>query len=770
VRAALAIWLLLVPAWSGAQPPAPAQDATPAAQSDAAPPARTDTSEFPDCDADRQEIAPERWLGLGAAACLMRDGARMTGDRIDVAVRDGRTVVRATGNVSLRGPDGYIYAESAEYDTQAGTGLFTAAHGFLSLGPDADRTLFAGQDPEVEFYGQRLEKLGPKRFRVTGGGWTTCTQPEPRWEFTAGTMELELDRYVIARHTVLRVKGVPLFYWPFLYYPIQDDDRATGFLMPSYGTSTFRGQAISNAFFWAINRSQDATFVHDLFSRAGQGAGVEYRIVPAPGSSGELRVYRLARSETSFEEDGVVRTLPGATSHEVTGTLVQSLGRGIMARARVDYFSDVQSQQLLHQNLYDASRRSRLVEGGLTAQFGRLSTSVLYQRNELINGADDTLLYGSAPRVSASVAPAALFRSPIYASLNAEAAYLPYRQTVAGALVRDDSFGRVDLAPSVRLPLSRLSFLSVNTSASYRTTYYSRRADDSGSGTVDDGYLRQYGSFRTEVIGPVVSRIFDLGEGGFADRMKHVIEPAVSVDLTTPIGTHRRTPLQTDVSDFVVGGNARVTYGVTSRLFIRQAAASGARGTTREFFTVGLQQTSYSKPESSLYDTTYSSAIGVGGGRRRSPLALTARVSPSTTFDADTRAEYDADRGLQLFTTGASVNYTGGGANVNYSRQRIDPSFPATSFLSASTRVQLLQERVRANYTVSWDIARRYVVSQGITGAWMAQCCGIQAEYQQFNYPTGIGLPITADRRVNFAFVLGGLGTFSNFFGAFGGL
>src|SRR5690606_31777686 len=126
-----------------------------------------------------------------------------------------------------------------------------------------------------------------------------------------------------------------LFYWPFLYYPIQDDDRATGFLMPTYGTSTFRGQAISNAFFWAINRSQDATFVHDWFTRAGQGAGVEYRYVRAAGSAGELRAYRFMRSETTFEADGVSRTLPGATSHDVTGTLVQSLGRGIVARARV---------------------------------------------------------------------------------------------------------------------------------------------------------------------------------------------------------------------------------------------------------------------------------------------------------------------------------------------------------------------------------------------------------------------------------------------------
>ena len=54
-------------------------------------------------------------------------------------------------------------------------------------------------------------------------------------------------------------------------------------------------------------------------------------------------------------------------------------------------------------------------------------------------------------------------------------------------------------------------------------------------------------------------------------------------------------------------------------------------------------------------------------------------------------------------------------------------------------------------------------------GSYMAQCCGFQVEYQQFNYPESVGIPLPSDRRVNFGFVLAGLGTFSNFFGAFGG-
>ena len=72
------------------------------------------------------------------------------------------------------------------------------------------------------------------------------------------------------------------------------------------------------------------------------------------------------------------------------------------------------------------------------------------------------------------------------------------------------------------------------------------------------------------------------------------------------------------------------------------------------------------------------------------------------------------------------------------------------------------------SYALSWDIARGYIQSQSIQASYMAQCCGFQADYQRYNYPRGSGFPVPSDRRINFAFVLAGLGTFSNFFGAFG--
>ena len=45
-----------------------------------------------------------------------------------------------------------------------------------------------GQEPDVYFYGETIEKVGPKKYRITNGGFTTCVQPTPRWELTSGTV------------------------------------------------------------------------------------------------------------------------------------------------------------------------------------------------------------------------------------------------------------------------------------------------------------------------------------------------------------------------------------------------------------------------------------------------------------------------------------------------------------------------------------------------------------------------------------------------------
>ena len=222
------------------------------------------------------------------------------------------------------------------------------------------------------FYGETIEKLGPRRYRLTRGGFTTCVQPTPRWEVTSGSVTLNLDDYAIARSTVLRVKGVPVMYLPGHVLPDQRGparhripaadlrhvhgaragDRATRSSGPSIAARTPRS-------FTTGSREP---------ARAPAPSIATSRRRSPPETSG---FYRFNQNETTF--DGRWRDrrrCRPTTSYEIVGSLNHALTRNIRARARLDYFTDLVTQQLYHQNLYQASRNRRVIEAGLTAAFG----------------------------------------------------------------------------------------------------------------------------------------------------------------------------------------------------------------------------------------------------------------------------------------------------------------------------------------------------------------------------------------------------------------
>ena len=134
----------------------------------------------------------------------------------------------ATGNVKVGTPTSFITSERVEFDTQTRTGVFYNANGMAALGERVDKSFFGTQEADALFRGREIHKLGPKKYKVVDGAFSTCVQPTPRWEVVSGSATINLDDYALLKNSVFRVKGVPLMYLPIFYYPIQEDDRATG--------------------------------------------------------------------------------------------------------------------------------------------------------------------------------------------------------------------------------------------------------------------------------------------------------------------------------------------------------------------------------------------------------------------------------------------------------------------------------------------------------------------------------------------------------------
>jgi hypothetical protein len=88
--------------------------------------------------------------------------------------------------------------------------------------------------------------------------------------------------------------------------------------------------------------------------------------------------------------------------------------------------------------------------------------------------------------------------------------------------------------------------------------------------------------------------------------------------------------------------------------------------------------------------------------------------------------------------------------------------------VNTSTNVHTKDNRFGGIYAFNFDVLRSSLLNQRMTGFYNAQCCGIAFEYQTYNF--GAGSAISSDRRFFMSFTLAGLGNFSPFNGALGGV
>ena len=464
-------------------------------------------------------------------------------DQVDVHLDESRLV--AVGNVVYVGDGGRVAGDRAEFHTEDLTATFYNASGSVTLAEeDVDRSMFGTQEPDMLFYGDMVEKLGPRTYRLTRGGFTSCVQPTPRWEMTASTLTINLESHALLRNSVLKVKGVPVLYLPAMYYPIPDDNRATGFLMPTYGSSTLRGQGLSNAFFWAMGRSHDLTLYHDWFPRSGQGQGAEYRYALGRGSRGNLQAYFLGENEATQLVGGREVLFPERRSYDVRGSVRHRISQSLSARAQINYFSDVIVQQQYQANVFDASSRERTMSANVAGSWGLYQLSGTFDLNETFFGSRESTVWGAGPRVTFGQSQRTIPGTPIYFSFGSEYARLLRTSTIlrdpfagpAGEVEVDSGLDRFDVNPVIQIPFTRWRFLTIDSSVSWQGTHWTESLAGNGSrAQVAEGVTRSLFDLRSRITGPSFVKVWDTPGGGYAERMKHVIEPWVTLQRTTAV-------------------------------------------------------------------------------------------------------------------------------------------------------------------------------------------------------------------------------------------
>lgn len=199
---------------------------------------------------------------LTGGVVVTQPGRRITADTAFVK-RDNKTgkitMITLIGNVHLQQYNRLIVATYAQLNLVEHTILLKNA--LYHLGPATGGEV--GQKIKLHYdawgYASYIHNPTHEIINLENTTYSTCSPLNQVWMLSGHKMHFDRDRgYGTVKRVVLRVHKVPVAYFPYLRFPI-DNRRLSGFLMPDFSHSNQQGTRFGEPFYWNIAPNYDTT-------------------------------------------------------------------------------------------------------------------------------------------------------------------------------------------------------------------------------------------------------------------------------------------------------------------------------------------------------------------------------------------------------------------------------------------------------------------------------------------------------------------------------
>ncbi len=182
-------------------------------------------------------------------------------------------VMALDGPMTSRGQGFLMTGDSARYDANSGEMQVNSA-------------TFLIHESEMRGQAEHLARPSDNIVTIRDGRLTTCSPQSNAWAIVASDIELDrAEGFGTATHVRLEVQDIPVFYWPYASFPI-DDRRKTGFLYPAFGTAnTGSGLFMSVPYYLNLAPNYDATLTPQYIHGRGLFNEVEGRYLSEYGES-----------------------------------------------------------------------------------------------------------------------------------------------------------------------------------------------------------------------------------------------------------------------------------------------------------------------------------------------------------------------------------------------------------------------------------------------------------------------------------------------------
>lgn len=240
-----------------------------------------------------------------------RKTERIEIDRFGTLFLDAQNNLHAT-DILARWREYTVHAEAVEGNLDKGEYLFKGSVLFEGGGVDAKAEMLrinvrrrrwqlegAGADLLPEFLKYRLQgavRLSGQELQgerneahLHQGEMTTCLLEHPHYHFSAGRVDVVVDKRLVARDVSLSALGRRLFTIPTLVVPL--DRRLSRGALPQVGQSVEEGYYIKTALGYLVGDNAGTARI-DLMQKKGVGLGIDQQYLLG-GAAGLLSLYYL---------------------------------------------------------------------------------------------------------------------------------------------------------------------------------------------------------------------------------------------------------------------------------------------------------------------------------------------------------------------------------------------------------------------------------------------------------------------------------------------
>ncbi len=686
------------------------------------------------------------------------DELRLQADRI--VWRDDR-FVDAEGNVLVVWAGNRIAGTAMRYDIKEDTGQVENAVGVVE--PQAGAALY--------FTAEIAEKKGEDLVFLDRAVVTTCTQPVPYWSFSVSHAKVRLDHYAHLQNVRLRAGHVPVFYLPYLLWPVKRD-RSMGLLFPEFGSTRDRGQVFAESLFVPLGRSADVTLTVAHYTEAGTGGTLRARWIPNE------------RGTVNFEGFYINDQIFGGPRHRATYQQVQSFQNGMRLVADLNEVSDFDFLTDYARDIGVASSPQVLARLELVRNGPWTSLNLRELRREQLLSGNTSRVQETLPEIELRGRSKRLGKTPLYLSFESSAANI--QQFGEGPTFEEY---RGDFFPTLTAPWSPMPWLDISPNVSWRGTYYTQSRLPNSAIIVDEAVYRSLLRGGVEVVGPKLYRIYGGEAGSKRARYKNVLEPRIGYEYRTEDSDQERI-IPFDEVDTIATASNQIFYGFTSRLFARrpraqlkeqdlqqrpatldmdrtggnlkevdpagaaaqQAAAAKEAGEKSEQPEEPLEILSLEVRQNRSLNTDLRSedlnengvldpgedvdANGQLDRSRYSTLEMIGRYNPGPAASVDLRGSWDPlfDHLSELSLSGNLYNPSARSAFSIVRRAGVGPTSETRTQFRLAAGLALWSGKVRLDAEGTYDLELKQIPDQRYRIEYYTQCCGFLADYLQRDF------------------------------------